>query len=113
MIRKTVSSVADPARVETLVRERTAELMRDNEALREDIRLLRRQNAELARSLAETQASRQTDRESRRAALNLMEDALSARLAEQRENIERRRVEEELRKADRHKDEFLATLSHE
>src|SRR5262249_3799976 len=38
---------------------------------------------------------------------------VNARRAEQRENIERRRAEEELRQADRRKDQFLATLAHE
>jgi CheY-like chemotaxis protein/nitrogen-specific signal transduction histidine kinase len=42
-----------------------------------------------------------------------MEDALAARRAEQRENEERRRIEEAFRQADRRKDEFLAILAHE
>ncbi|MFN8390121.1 MAG: ATP-binding protein [Bdellovibrionota bacterium] len=55
----------------------------------------------------------QADRESRRAALNLMEDAMEARRLGQLENERRQRVEAELREADRRKDEFLATLAHE
>lgn len=42
-----------------------------------------------------------------------MEDAVNARRAEQRENLERRRIPGELVEADRRKDEFLATLAHE
>ena len=54
-----------------------------------------------------------TSKEFRRAALNLMEDAVEARRSEQKENVERRRVEDELRKANQLKDEFLSTLAHE
>ncbi len=55
----------------------------------------------------------QADRQTRRAALNLMEDAVNARRDAQQELIARRRVEEELRDANRRKDEFLAMLAHE
>src|SRR3954447_19772811 len=87
--------------------------MNANESLRDEIDRLRQEHDELVRRLAESQVSRQTDRQARRAALNLMEDAVQARAAEQRENAERRRVEEELREANQRKDEFLAMLAHE
>src|SRR4051812_26506311 len=92
---------------------RMAELTRANESLQNEIEQLRHENEELAHRLAEAQVSSQTDRQARRAALNLMEDAVAARAAEQHENAERRRVEAELREADRRKDEFLAMLAHE
>src|SRR5262249_27601044 len=66
-----------------------------------------------SRRLLNAREGSEVDRATRRAALNLMEDAIAARRAETRENAERRRVEEELRQADRRKDEFLATLAHE
>ncbi len=93
--------------------QRMAELVRSNETLREDLRQLQRENVVLSRRLAEASVARQTDRDSRRAALNLMEDAVIARQIAQQENLERRRIENELRLADRRKDEFLATLAHE
>ncbi|HYF15986.1 MAG TPA: response regulator [Phycisphaerales bacterium] len=99
--------------VEALVRVQTAELLRSNEKLLDEIARLRDKNAELARQLQEATLGGIADREGRRAALNLMEDAVRSREAEQRENAERRRVEEELRETNRRKDEFLAMLSHE
>src|SRR5262249_22925161 len=54
-------------------------------------------NSELSEQLTEARRSSAADRAARRAALNLMEDAVEARRAEQRENAERRRAEEELR----------------
>jgi hypothetical protein len=87
-----MSTKANPAivdEVESLVRARTAQLLRSNEALREEIEQLRKENAELRRRLAETQRDSLADLEFRRAALNLMEDAVAARRAEQRENLER------------------------
>src|SRR5579883_1658592 len=95
--------------VESLVRKRTTELVRSNEALRADTRRLMREVADLSRHLVELTKGSESDRETRRAALNLMEDAIAARKAELLENAERRRVEGELRQADRRKDEFLAT----
>jgi signal transduction histidine kinase/ActR/RegA family two-component response regulator len=110
-----VRGIAPPLKsdVEFSPQRRVAELMNANESLRDEIDRLRQEHDELVRRLAESQVSRQTDRQARRAALNLMEDAITARAAEQRENAERRRVEAELREADRRKDEFLAMLAHE
>ncbi len=88
-------------------------LIRSNEFLRQEAQRLYRQTAELAASLRAAMVGSEAEREVRRAALNLLEDAESARRAEQREMEERRRVEEELRDANRRKDEFLATLAHE
>ncbi|HZZ71093.1 MAG TPA: ATP-binding protein [Pirellulales bacterium] len=92
---------------------RTAELLRGNETLRGEVQSLREQNQALLGRLHEFEQTISANRESRLAALNLMEDAIEARRLEQRENDRRRCIEEELRQADRRKDEFLATLAHE
>ena len=105
------STIAD--KLELLTSVRTAELLRSNEALRHEVALLKMANSELQVRLDAAAIGGQIDRETRRAALNLMEDAISARAAEQRENEKRQQVEAELREADRRKDEFLATLAHE
>src|SRR4051812_14276667 len=97
-------------KVKSLTLKGTAQLLW---TWQEQVRKLKVENAELKRRLCEAEADSRTDRETRRAALNLMEDAVQARRAEQHENAERRRVEEQLREADRRKDEFLATLAHE
>ncbi|MGH8193105.1 MAG: hybrid sensor histidine kinase/response regulator [Woeseiaceae bacterium] len=68
-------------------------------AERENEDLLRRRNAELAAYVGEA-------RDARRAALNVMEDAIEARNS-------LRESEKLLLEADRRKDEFLATLAHE
>jgi signal transduction histidine kinase/ActR/RegA family two-component response regulator len=99
--------------VEPPVRARVAELVRNNELFLEEVRKLQRENVELMRRLHAAILGSQQDREIRRAALNLMEDAVAARRATEQENIERLRAEAELREADRRKDEFLATLAHE
>src|SRR5437764_1235992 len=88
-------------------------LLRTNETLREDVRRLTRDVADLRSQLAAALADSRNDRAARRAALNLLEDAENARAAEVRANAEQRRVEDELRQANRRKDEFLATLAHE
>src|SRR5438105_7104240 len=93
--------------------ERPEELERAIDALRAEVRRLSQENGELAKQLAEAKAGMQLDRAQRRAALNLMEDAVRAREAQQLENSKRRRVEEELRKSNQLKDQFLATLAHE
>ena len=49
----------------------------------------------------------------RRAALNLVEDAVRSREAMETLNVELRKAEESLKEADRRKNEFLATLAHE
>lgn len=90
-----------------------SEKLETNESLREEIQRLSCENRELSSRLAVAERARDLDRKSRLAALNLMEDAVAARHAEQVEIEERRRVEEELREAHRRKDEFLATLAHE
>ncbi len=79
--------------------QQTAELLRSNQELREEAERMRRGAEELRLLLSEIRAGRQADRESRRAALNLMEDAVQARLATQREYAERRRAEEGLLRA--------------
>jgi PAS domain S-box-containing protein len=73
------------------------ELRQWNVLLRDESARLREKTNDLMQQLNEAQMGSCADREARRAALNLMEDAVSARQAEQRENLERRRAEEELR----------------
>ena len=70
------------------------------------IRLMREQHQALEQSRAELQAANTLLRDSRRAALNIMEDAVAARRQTeeandnlQREMMERMRAEEELQKA--------------
>src|SRR5262245_9274005 len=66
-------------------------------ALRDEACRLRRTVADYAYQLAEARKSSEAARDARQAALNLMEDAVQARLAEHRENTERRKAEDELR----------------
>jgi signal transduction histidine kinase/ActR/RegA family two-component response regulator len=67
---------------------------------------LRAANARLAQQVVEA-------REARRAALNMMEDALAARELAERLNRELLVAQGALRDANRRKDEFLALLAHE
>ena len=67
---------------------------------------LRAANALLARQVVEA-------REARRAALNMMEDALAARELAERLNRELLVAQDALRDVNRRKDEFLALLAHE
>jgi signal transduction histidine kinase/ActR/RegA family two-component response regulator len=102
-----------PVEPRSLIHEHSIELVRANELLRDEIEKLRDQSARLLNELRATQEDREADRCFRRAALNLLEDADSARRAAEKEAQERERVEHELHDADRRKDEFLATLAHE
>ncbi|HET6630359.1 MAG TPA: ATP-binding protein [Woeseiaceae bacterium] len=79
--------------------ERRGELAEAIAAGGESESLLRRTNEELTRYVAEA-------RDARRAALNVMEDAIEAKDA-------LKESEKRLLEADRRKDEFLATLAHE
>ncbi len=88
-------------------------LMRSEEYWRDKFARLEAENLSLRKSLTLAESNCSADRDLRLAALNLMEDAVEAQLVAQRENIERCRVEAELRNASRLKDEFLATLAHE
>jgi PAS domain S-box-containing protein len=81
-------------------REQVSQFARSNEKLRDQLRQLHGRNEELVRRLENAGAQSLSERDSRRAALNLMEDAVQARLAEQRENAERREVERALRKSE-------------
>jgi signal transduction histidine kinase/ActR/RegA family two-component response regulator len=92
---------------------RVSELLRRTESLELQLRAAEGERDALAARLTTLTLGGAADRELRRAALNLMEDAVAARSAERRENEERRRIEDELRQADRRKDEFLAMLAHE
>lgn len=83
--------------VEDLVQKRTVELARRNKVLREQEEHLRRGNTELIQRLSDLQAVTSSVRDSRRAALNLLEDAAESRRALQLENSERQRSEEALR----------------
>src|SRR5262245_31905706 len=92
---------------------RIAALQQQNERLRGQTEDLQRNSESLTRQLTAIKETITAAREARRAALNLMEDAVLARRAEQRENAHRRLVEKHLRELNRRKDEFLATLGHE
>jgi signal transduction histidine kinase/ActR/RegA family two-component response regulator len=96
---------APPADFEKMKR-RTLELYEETARLHEE-------NATLLRQLIEARDGLQADRDGRRAALNLMEDAVAARNSEKKELDERRRAEVKLLEADSRKNEFLATLAHE
>lgn len=89
------------------------DINQSKEALGAEIRRLRGIVDSLTRQLSAATLGKIEDREARRAALNLMEDAVEARESEKRENNIRRQAEAELRFANRRKDEFLATLAHE
>src|SRR5262245_4895067 len=103
----------DPAELQTALEDRAYDLNRANSTLRDELQQILRESSGALKQLAEQSQGLQTDRAFTRAALNLLEDAVRARLAERRENDRRRRIEDELREADRRKNEFLATLAHE
>src|SRR5690349_42480 len=95
------------SRTETSRESDLGELVRTIVLVREENRRLRAENAALSSSLVEAQSGSQAARESRRAALNLIEDAVEARnLAEQlnrkllREVSERKQAEDSLRAAE-------------
>ncbi len=88
--------------------------------LEQQEQLVRAANEELRQRVAELQAANESVQNSRRAALNLMADAVESRrqleasnqaLREREESL--RESAEELARADRAKDEFLAMLAHE
>ena len=97
------------------------------EALRQSQERLGQTNADLAQRVAQLQKASAEVQDSRRAALNVMEDVFQARQSAETLNLqlrteiaERIRVEESLRQsqetllvADCRKDEFLAMLAHE
>lgn len=78
-----------------------------------DIARLQQENDKLERRLREMAVGLQSDQNVQRATLNLLEDAVAARQAADREIAKRKRVEVELNDADVRKDEFLAMLAHE
>ncbi len=91
-----------------------AELHRQRKKLERLYRNLEQANAKLADAHSSLQAERARELQ----ALNRTLERANLELAEanaalEAENAERRRVEGALREADRRKDEFLATLSHE
>jgi PAS domain S-box-containing protein len=88
---------ADSLRLEPPTNGSIQQVRQQNAALREEASALCQKNAELVWLLAEAKRNSQVDRQARRAALNLMEDAIEARRAGQRENAERCRAEHELR----------------
>jgi signal transduction histidine kinase len=73
------------------------QLVESNARLLDETARLCTKNAELTRQLIVARTDSNVHREARRAALNLMQDAIAARLAEQRENTERLRAEKESR----------------
>ena len=97
-----------------------AELARQNAALVAEIARLREERVSLSSQLAGAVLGMRADRESRRAALNLLEDASEARQSLQQSQralqeaaIQARAAQAAAERANRAKDEFLATLSHE
>jgi signal transduction histidine kinase len=91
-----------------------AELHRQRKRLERLYRNLEQANAKLAEAHSSLQAERARELQ----ALNRTLEEANLELAQanaalEAENAERRRVEGALREADRRKDEFLATLSHE
>jgi PAS domain S-box-containing protein len=90
----------DVSRPEARAEENSDDLRQCNAALRAEASRLLLENEELSRRIAAAMKGSQADREARRAALNLMEDAVTARRAEHRENAERRRAEDELRSSE-------------
>ena len=96
---------------------RPAELARQNRILRETVERLLHENEELTRRTAELQSANVDSRNSRRATLNVLEDALASRqLAEylnmqlQLENAERRRAETTLRMSEQRARALMANL---
>ncbi|MFT3883314.1 MAG: hybrid sensor histidine kinase/response regulator [Gemmatales bacterium] len=84
-----------------------------NEELKSEVHRQSEIIAQLKEQLAEVRKGSSWERQGRQAALNLMEDAITARKQAQLEVNVRKAAEEALREADRRKDEFLATLAHE
>jgi two-component system, cell cycle sensor histidine kinase and response regulator CckA len=80
------------------------------EALRESEERLRHSNAELAQRIAELQLANVELQESRRAAFNLMEDALQARQLVEKLNIELRKEITERKQAEKAKHRLAAII---
>ncbi|PTY05741.1 hypothetical protein DB347_15370 [Opitutaceae bacterium EW11] len=74
---------------------------------------LKSENEELKRRLNELEIASLSVREARRAALNLMEDAVLSHRRAEKLNVELRESEDRLREVDRRKNHFLAMLGHE
>ncbi len=83
----------DNARLFAKAEKEIADRKQAEEALRESEQRLRQANAELAQRVAELQQATAEIRDSRRAALNLMEDAIQSRQAMERLNAELRASE--------------------
>jgi len=75
------------------------QLLRMNEALRAELHELKEQNSKLTQQLSDAQLGRRIDRESRRAALNLMEDAIQSRRLADALNDEKSKTILELERA--------------
>jgi signal transduction histidine kinase len=91
-----------------------AELHRQRKKLERLYRNLEQANAKLAEAHSSLQAERARElQELNRTLEQANLELAQANAALEAENAERRRVEGALREADRRKDEFLATLSHE
>lgn len=107
------ADLPDAAIIENLVRNRIAELLRTNERLRDECRVLRSKSEQLSNVVMDLHAGKKSDRDARLATLSLLEDVEAARTAEAKKGEQYRRAEEELRRLNRSKDEFIATLAHE
>jgi PAS domain S-box-containing protein len=101
---KTVVMASQPGSEDSGIHESRSwgdlDLIRENQLLRGQLEEARRHEAELLVRLAEAKSESETSRAARLAALNLMEDAILARRAEQEQNAERRRAEMAFRKSE-------------
>jgi signal transduction histidine kinase len=86
---------------------------KDSDRPRQEIARLRRENEALRQRVEEIMSDVEMGSDARRATLNLLEDATTAREAAEREIAERQRAEQSLHDANLRKDEFLAMLAHE
>src|SRR5687768_14224392 len=93
-----MSTIREPSpqqEVDLRVRAQTAELLRSNEALRNELDELQQSKSELQGRLFVATTGGQADRQTRRAALNLLEDSIEARRQTLEINAElQRKIEE-------------------
>ena len=115
-----MNQVRDPeldAELESAAIQRTAEVLRSNKALQAELRQWRQHSVQLSHRLESALLVRDADRDARRAALNLLEDAISARRETLVQNTElqnqiqeRDRAEQALHDAERQLQEAIGRL---